>query len=269
MTPLAHYLAKQLVAPRTKREHIWVEEKNRATLREALTDVHCFETTEAIDLFNELVDSLKEQPIEKTDEIYGAYSFLPAPKTWIEWRHASGNRVATLIEEGKNWHSVTLFCELLASPLGLISAKSGDYYDGIPNRNIERFLPTFISDLGGDRSAIALLATAHTMLLLINSPKIIGRRQHMPHAGLERELTKHFSAGKFPLHAWTEIKLEVAKPTEIDDGEPHEAHLTGRRALHFVRKHIRIRLGRLEYVNAHWRGDPAIGIKQSRYRVTP
>lgn len=89
----------------------------------------------------------------------------------------------------------------------------------------------------------------------------------MPHRKVERELTKAFGLGKFPLRAWTELRLTVAKPAEIDDGESHEAHLTGRRALHFCRKHIRIRNGKLEYVSAHWRGDPALGIKQTRYKL--
>jgi hypothetical protein len=100
---------------------------------------------------------------------------------------------------------------------------------------------------------------------LINSPKVIGRRQFMPH----KVLVKNFTGGSFPLHAWTEIRLEVSKPPEIDDGGPHEARLTGRRALHFCRAHLRIRYGQLEYVSPHWRGDPSVGIKQSRYIVTP
>jgi hypothetical protein len=73
--------------------------------------------------------------------------------------------------------------------------------------------------------------------------------------------------GTFPLRAWTEIVLEVTPPSEAGALDPGEAHLTGRRALHFCRQHLRIRGGRLELVKAHWRGDAAIGIKQSRYRV--
>jgi hypothetical protein len=103
---------------------------------------------------------------------------------------------------------------------------------------------------------------------VINTPKIIMRQQHMPHRGLQRDLIKAGKVnGKYPLHAWTEILLRV-RPPEVSEGD-HEAHLTGARALHFVRKHIRIRLGKLEYVSAHWRGDASIGIKRSRYRVAP
>jgi hypothetical protein len=105
----------------------------------------------------------------------------------------------------------------------------------------------------------------YAYLVMINSPRVIGRRQHPPH----KVLQKGFAGGHFPLHAWTEIKLEVTKPTLIDDGEPHQARLTGLRALHFCRAHVRIKNGKLEYVTAHWRGDASIGIKRSRYAVTP
>ena len=154
----------------------------------------------------------------------------------------------------------------MALPLGIIPmAGSGPAIVATKNQiQTEKILRDFgLPPMG------ALMAYAELAMILINSPHIIGRRQHMPHAGLERQLTRGLAGGKFPLHAWTEIKLQVAKPVEIDDGEPHEAHLTGRRALHFVRKHIRIRLGQLEYVSAHWRGDPSIGIKRSRYTVKP
>jgi hypothetical protein len=105
-------------------------------------------------------------------------------------------------------------------------------------------------------------------LALINTPRIIGRRQHMPHKSLEAKLSRlGFAAGKYPLHAWNEIRLEVGIPRDLSDEASTEAHLTGRKALHFCRSHIRIRLGRIEIVRAHWRGDAAVGIKRSRYKL--
>jgi hypothetical protein len=38
-------------------------------------------------------------------------------------------------------------------------------------------------------------------------------------------------------------------------------------ALHHVRAHLRMRLGKVEVVRPHWRGDPALGIVISRHRV--
>ena len=108
----------------------------------------------------------------------------------------------------------------------------------------------------------------YTVLALINTPRIIGQRQHMPHERTEREKLKQLGlVGKFPLRAWTEIVLKVALPDDRSGEPSKEAHLTGQKCLHFCRTHLRVRLGQLEYVEGHWRGDPALGIKQSRYRV--
>jgi hypothetical protein len=112
-----------------------------------------------------------------------------------------------------------------------------------------------------------LISFARNVLVLINSPKIVGCQQHEPHRGLARQIKQTKSMVGFHLLPWHEINLQITKPAEIADGEPHEARITGRRARHFVRKFMRVRLGRLEYVSARWRGDPALGIHQADYRV--
>jgi hypothetical protein len=271
MTPLAAYLAKQIVARPKHREGIWREPENIKRLRGLMEDIHCFEVTAALPVAMEIHKSLKHRPEKSNTELFNTYSFLPAPKTWIEWKHASGNRIAIHIHDPYNGNypekkeaACIFFSHDIACNLGTVDIHGDEYHDV----GGDRYLPTFLTDISGEQTPAILLSAAHFMLVLINSPRIIGRRQHMPNVGLERRLTRGLGVGKFPLHAWTEIRLEVAKPTFIDDGEPHEAHLTGRRALHFCRKHIRIRNGQLEYVSAHWRGDPALGIKRSRYTVT-
>jgi hypothetical protein len=109
---------------------------------------------------------------------------------------------------------------------------------------------------------------AYAALALINAPRVIGRKQHMPHERIEREQLKQLGlVGKFPLRAWTEIVLTVA-PADNRTGEPStEAHLTGEKCLHYCRTHLRVRLGTLEYVEGHWRGNPALGMKRNRYRL--
>jgi hypothetical protein len=278
MTPLAAHLAKQLTARPKHRVGIWREPKNLNNLRDTLHDIHCFEVTACLNVVVDTYNGFKRKTAEQCEEVFETFSFLPAPKTWIEWLHFSGNRIGIAVEQkddaendkppfvGKPRAECTLFDKDGAVNLGLISTQSGDYY----HYGGDQYWPNFVVEAAqGVYPAPGFLAFTHVMLVLINSPRIIGRRQYMPNVGLERELTRGFGRGKFPLHAWTEIRLEVAKPPEIDDGEPHEAHLTGRRALHFCRKHIRIRYGQLEYVSAHWRGDPALGIKRARYSVRP
>jgi len=278
MTPLAAHLAKQLVARPKHRVGVWREQQNLNNLRNTLHDIHCFEVTECLDVVVDTYRGFKRKTTEQCEEVFETFSFLPAPKTWIEWLHFSGNRIGIAIEQrddglineapfpGKQTAECTFFDSDGAVNIGLISTESGDYY----HYGGDQYWPNWVlKGTSGAYPAPGFLAFTQVMLVLINSPKIIGRRQFMPNVGLERRLTRGFGVGKFPLHAWTEIRLEVNKPIEIDDGEPHEAHLTGKRALHFCRKHIRIRNGQLEYVCAHWRGDPALGIKRSRYTVTP
>jgi len=258
MTPLAAYLAKQILARPKHRDGFWRDPKIIADLRFALNDIHCFDISACNELVHDFMQ-LYRRP-DAAAALFGKLGFLPAPKTWIEWKDSAGNSVALLIRQvpdidGIDRADVTVYSMEGLVRCGSISPSSGKI-----------FVETVYRD---HLSMRKLVSFAVFVLPLINSPKIIGRRQHMPNAGLERRLTRGFGAGKFPLHAWTEIRLEVAKPAYIDDGEPHEAHLTGRRALHFCRKHIRIRNGQLEYVSAHWRGDAALGIKRSRYTVTP
>lgn len=241
-----------------------------------MNDIHCFEVTEAIPIMLEFKQTLGKLTEKEADDILGTMVFLPAPKTWIEWRDEFYRmRVGILLIEVDKSAAAQLFISDDNSSanamvdLGSISLSNGDVrFDGgyvpIPNGS-EEWLR--MKGFTGNEVALHLLSRCHLMLAIINTPKIIGRKQFMPHRGLERRLIRSLGVGKFPLHAWTEIKLNVAKPIEIEDGEPHEAHLTGRRALHFCRKHLRIRFGKLEYVSSHWRGDPALGIKQSRYSV--
>lgn len=270
MTPLASFLVKQLTARPKHREGIWVEPQNLSNLRSAMYDIHCFEVTACLPMLPELTTTFKQQGLEKSEDVFESLAFLPAPKTWLEWRHPSGNSIAILLEEKANYKAgATFFCKELATNLGEISTNSGDYYDYGGDRAIPTYISNSLSPADRHKAAAALLSLAHILLLIVNSPKIVGRLQHSLNKNLARKLTENFKGVGFPLHAWTEVLLQVNKPVEIDDGLPHEAGLTGNRALHFVRKHIRIRLGKLEYVSSHWRGDPSIGIKQTRYVVTP
>ena len=78
MTPLAQYLAKQLVARPKDRKHSWSDARCIDDLREWLSDIHCFEVSEVNPLIGELTTAMHTQ--EKADEIIAERRFLPAPK---------------------------------------------------------------------------------------------------------------------------------------------------------------------------------------------
>jgi hypothetical protein len=261
MTPLAHRLARNIVLPIRQRDPYWANYVS--DLGDAFEDTHFFDTTAIF----ELVPQLAKVP----EAVLLKHLFLPAPKTWIEWGPNDNGilgRAAVLLEqESSDKISVKAMMHDYGGPIGVINPSTGSFNISVIT-GVEPAVPHGMAHLTPVRFRTITIITAVIMLLAINSPKIIGRRQHMPHAGLEKKLRKAGAIGRYPLHAWHEILLE-ARPTYVDEsGETQEAHLTGQKCLHFCRAHLRVRLGRLELVSAHWRGDPALGIKRARYKVT-
>lgn len=252
MTPLAHQIASDLTRPVKDREHPdWVHDLVR--------DVHCFEVTEVMDLVNELFMATWDEPSTLEFCNQQMQNFLPAPFTWIEWCKKTRDAVLitddgrlTLIERMTDGYMAVNDCRYEWADDGLRLFMNEDAKAHIEQDKI-----------------IYTLRWVRAALAIINSPRLIGRKQHMPHRGLERKLVRSQKlVGKFPLHAWTELKLSVSDIGKRDDGTEYEAHYTGEKCLHFCRSHLRIRNGRLERVKAHWRGNPALGIKQTRYRLT-
>lgn len=229
-------------------------------------------------------------------------SFLPSPNTWIEWLDREDGvkvrRAILLLEQGdgseddKKYIIAFDVLEPLSAPVGSplhgapitlgpsIAFCAGDAlisegYTIIGFKGHVFRTASELSDLGGEEESYIRVLSASLLtkivgfLALINTPKIVGRTTHLPHIGLQKRLARAYSMpGKYPLQAWHEIKLHINIPMEFRN-EQVEGHLTGMRALHFCRSYLRIRQGRLELVNWHWRGNPALGIRQTRYRVEP
>jgi hypothetical protein len=100
---------------------------------------------------------------------------------------------------------------------------------------------------------------------LINTPGLVGLRQHDPHRGLAKRLYAA-RGGSYPLQGWSEIVLK--HQTQYAEDTVHHTGATFHKCLHFVRSHRRhYRNGHVAIIPAHWRGDPALGIKRTRYRV--
>jgi hypothetical protein len=274
VTPIAQLLARDAVLPVSKRRY-----QNITKTLDVFDDWHFFECSAishaAVPLGKKLMTGLldmhdRQMPLEKASRL----AFLPAPKVMIEtdyWAKDRVKRLAFLLEEVSD-HMASVRTIALARPDPRLAPDTI-----VPVPLALKGLPLFGSDhvgtsIGCDPGDDKDDATAEAILLygilaMINTPRVIMRTQHMPHRGLERLLrAQRGLVGKFPLGAWTELLLKV-QPPRVHEGEPIEAHLTGARALHFCRCHLRIRLGELELVSAHWRGDPALGIKQTRYRL--
>lgn len=234
------------------------------------SECHCFEVSAVQDLADQLICNHNWRVGEDQK------LFLPSPKTWLEWRNdgrsaGDAGRYGTLLEEWTHddrsgERRITINeCMFVDGELGVNTENTAITTDS------DGLTHYIFSSKGSEEDQGILVHNARTycaFLSLINTPRIIGRRDHMPHAGLQRKLARSYGmVGKFPLHAWTEIKLEVA--TIRDDGRERVTHLSGGKALHFCRAHLRLRLGKVEIVSSHWRGDPSLGIKQTRYSVIP
>ena len=262
MTPLAYRIVKQTWLPLKHREPF---DDGAGLLKNGrMDDIHCFEMSDVFVLADDLgykwhEASKGEDGRYKAAAIDTTFAFLPAPKTWLEWTGDwPGQRQAFLIEEAGD----LALCTYVNNRSGLFSYERPMV---MQLRAAEEFQIRWDPQSRMRRDEqITFLYRLYAMLALINSPRVIGRRTHPPH----KSLAKKFAVGKFPLHAWTEITLEVNRPVKVYFGEAsNETHLSGRQALHFCRAYVRIRRGRLEYVSSYWSGDPAIGIKRSRYTI--
>jgi hypothetical protein len=277
VTPLAFELMRDLTTPcalhvRDYRDWSGREPLNdkacRAELWKAANESQFFELSAIASLCEESGEKMRAY-YENSHRWNSRLAFLPAVKTWIEFDFGV-DRQAYCLDSGDDPLGTAHFAIIARRPHQPWTFwRLGDI--GMVKSEEKPHTLTCNADNGkrkGEASELQFLVYA--ALAFINSPRIIGRRQHMPHERAERERLKSRGlAGKFPLRAWTEIILKVMPPDD-KTGEPsQEAHLTGERCLHFVRTFLRVRLGQLEYVNCHWRGDPALGMKRSRYILRP
>jgi hypothetical protein len=290
-SPLAMKVLKDLSRRESDREYDLYD------LEGKLYDFHCFEVSD----IHSLADEMALQIVNGSVPYDCGFTFLPAARTWIEWKDQDdGCRRAFFLEqETGKYGEYAKIVEVvenqemgripewvndeLRSATGEVSPKAANRFGQSivwEKRTTANELGYILPLLDPSRHPVSHahlltearqqdLALIAVLLSLINTPRTIGRRQHMPHRGLQKTLLKSRAIiGKFPLHAWTEILLHVTETKDLSNNESVEAHLTGSKALHFCRAHLRVKYGRVEVVRGHWRGDASLGIKRSRYKVT-
>lgn len=217
-----------------------------------LSGMRCFECTEVAAMAAELGDRLYMDQTEK-DSFDPALAFLPAPTTWIEMASSQG-RFAYLLNAPNVHLSTSARFWVLGEQAGKVIGQP------MPDLALHNSSPPLHGAEYNLQDKIQY--GVYAMLAIINSPRVIGRIEHPPHRGLQKKLKHILGVGNFELLPWHEIKLSVA--TAGEDGDPH---LTGTKALHFVRAFLRVKRGKLEHVRSHWRGDPNKGVMQGRYSV--
>lgn len=267
MTPLAHRIVKDMIEGRPIPGG---KDMDYADIRSRMRDVHCFEITEALPLVLELAQQLHNHGVDARS------TFLPAQTTWIEWRGRE-HFGDTLSDDELNNRQAWLIDLRPGEPKASLAAVAGDAALGIwfSKRMPDGFdfkwahLEDFVCDevregyrkVAGRYWVPFILAS----LALINTPRVVARHEHGAHKGLKRAARS--APVDINVNGWTEILLDVAKLQEDGRRDGIEKRLTGSKALHFCRAHLRVKLGRLEIVRAHWRGDAANGIVQGNYRL--
>ena len=111
---------------------------------------------------------------------------------------------------------------------------------------------------------VALFAKqiALAALALLSSPRHCIRRP----IDFTRLNRRRQAKGKWPFHAYHEVRIRIEAPAATvgqANGKSRE------RALHWVRAHLRLRLGKVEFVHPHWRGNAELGIRRPAYVITP
>lgn len=188
----------------------------------------------------------------------GETAVVPAPSTWLEVRD---NLAIWLTPLGHAGYAVMAFRPNYdISHAGvLIEARHGDD----PDAPIGLFhLSGYDIDHGSGgvgEDGSGHIAHALAALAVINSPAALRSAGHH-HKGA----TKGLGLGPRVLEGLTPTVITLGRSPRENGGARIESHP---KAYHFCRAHSRNRLGRKELVRAHWRGDPAFGIRIGSYRV--
>lgn len=196
-------------------------------------------------------------------------AFLPSPVTWIEWRFddpSPQRHGMLLVDVGEGMALGVLCVGFHGGWFGAVAHVVMAMKDSAHAGEIKMFdslVPWFPGEY-----VTSTIRDMYGALAMINTPAVIGRRENPPHRGLQKSLAAA-TRGKwaFKLKPWTVITLQVTPPDVNRDGATHG--FSGKKALHFCRTHLRVQNGRLVLVSSHWRGDPALGIVQSTYKIKP
>lgn len=274
MTPLWRRAVRQALASRAEDVRMFGEALLRAH--------HCFDLGGVEALLGatatELLGAPDLQGGRKHDRIVvdlGERVTFPADSFWLEWGRA-GLLCMGWAQEGRTGVALMLFTEPVDGagrtlPIweGRSLARTQAVHIGhlmrLPDGRFMITRPTTdISpgDLPPDITARheQFVFNAFAALAVISSPAA-HREAIEPHRGLARDIRREVA--RAPEVKASRIVLSGLAASEA--GSP--AATTTPRAYHFCRAHTRLRGGKVENVRAHWRGDPAFGIRIGHYEV--
>lgn len=186
---------------------------------------------------------------------HGGLLFAPDASTWVEMMVPGLPRIGALVWADDN---VIWFESAKRDVSGFLELDpDGEHFSSGRKSAVTDHGPDYDMALG------VLAAFVASSLLLINAPRGVERQTSPPHKGLAREVRKA-GLGEFkPVHT-IRLSARSGPVGESDSGGPASS-----KAFHFCRSHVRkLPTGEVTRVRAHWRGDPALGLRRGDYLVT-
>ena len=277
MTPLAKDLAKSILK---HRDH---DDMGGITLN----GTHFFDVSQLDPLADEVYQSGKRSCHSREEwksfyrNVMTGKMFLPAPKTWLEGAGLmkNGRRTAILLNEFHPYEPTGKYI------IAAFIFRSGTRYHYLPSGFIDPEAPLFrpfdvarlhnwredlrimgLDKEGADVINLTVMRNAVLTLALINTPNLIVYAPQPLHSGRIKQLARRGVKlrGHSNIHLSAGFHSEVKPTYDTDTDAPKN-----RRRLHFCRSHLRMTSRGLTVVSAHWRGDPALGVKTSDYVCTP
>ena len=194
--------------------------------------------------------------------------FLPFPVTWIEYTDDK-KTVAVCFAQNDLENKAASFRSGIARFMCMEKGIKSYFCIGNVDFNLENDNIDIETNDGAfwDKSEsmeqlARLFVVSCIMLALINETRVTQqinqkRRTRVP-------LGDNRPFGKWPLLGWKKVVLRIGEDVQT---EPNNGRLTGRRALHWVRSHLRFVNGKIVIVRAHTRGDASLGMINTKYEV--
>ena len=271
MTPFARMILRDYADKNLKMTTIPVENFTEDFIN-GIVNAKCFECSDVVALAAQL--TVKKLSTSNPNDLTPLLikgdenSFLPHERTWIEFGKEENSFSGILLECPEDFGTARVILvvknEIEFAVAGLCFL---DMHGEKPR--LTKGISTFSFSENKKQSAyvIAIFSLLYSLLAIINSPSVIGRQEFPAHKGFEKSL-RHSNVIPPGAHLrpWTKITLDVTTPSDEHENNGG-ARLTGAKALHYCRTHIRIKNGKLERVRGHWRGDAALGVVRSDYKV--
>lgn len=202
------------------------------------------------------------------------YIFLPDHITWIEWRGGSSGHDRSprhgllLVGEGDGKARLSIGCGAYVFDSLVPGQQDMVLHEPIVF-DIHDFIFKKVTVPGEatrpeDYKEVARLGRFLVCVLaLINTPRV----SQIIHHNIDEKLNRsRLKRGKVPLLSWRDVTI---KPDAgwVSPNKTHEEGATGERRRHRVRTFMRLRLGKVEIVGPHWRGNREKGYVQHRHVV--